>query len=158
MAPAGRPPKPSYLKILEGNPGRRPVNDKEPKPTPRRRTPADPAQLGEKGEKEWRRVAKLLTEMGIMADIDLTMLHMYCDAYDTWCFATKQLEEGMLVKTPKGYTQQSPYVGIKNRAYAVMHQVATDFGMTPAARTRIVVEPPADADEAFFFGGNAAGA
>lgn len=27
----GRPPKPTYLKVLEGNPGRRPINENEPK-------------------------------------------------------------------------------------------------------------------------------
>ena len=30
----GRPPKPTYLKVLEGNPGKRPLNENEPKPKP----------------------------------------------------------------------------------------------------------------------------
>jgi hypothetical protein len=30
----GRKPKPTYLKLLNGNPGKRPLNEQEPKPQP----------------------------------------------------------------------------------------------------------------------------
>ena len=32
MATRGRKPKPTALKVLEGNPGKRPLNDREPVP------------------------------------------------------------------------------------------------------------------------------
>ena len=32
MATRGRKPKPTALKLLEGNPGKRPLNDREPVP------------------------------------------------------------------------------------------------------------------------------
>jgi hypothetical protein len=28
----GRKPKPTFLKVLDGNPGKRPLNDQEPRP------------------------------------------------------------------------------------------------------------------------------
>ena len=38
----GRPPKPTNLRVLEGNPGTRPLDVNEPKPRIRKRAPAPP--------------------------------------------------------------------------------------------------------------------
>ena len=43
MAQRGRKPKPTALKMLEGNPGGRPLNTKEPKPEKKRSRAPKPA-------------------------------------------------------------------------------------------------------------------
>ena len=43
MATRGRKPKPTALKVLEGNPGKRPLNENEPKPE--RKAPECPSWL-----------------------------------------------------------------------------------------------------------------
>ena len=56
MATRGRKPKPTALKVLEGNPGKRPLNELEPKP--KKQAPSCPSWLEPEAKKEWRRMAK----------------------------------------------------------------------------------------------------
>ena len=50
-------PKPTKLKILEGNPGRRPLNESEP--LPQSIAPECPDWLLDEAKKEWNRLALL---------------------------------------------------------------------------------------------------
>ena len=42
-----------------------------------------------------------------------------------------------MVKSPTGYPMQSPYVSIANRQAEIMMRIASEFGFTPASRSRI---------------------
>jgi phage terminase small subunit len=42
-----------------------------------------------------------------------------------------------MVKSPSGYPIQSPYVAIANRQAELMMRIASEFGFTPASRSRI---------------------
>jgi phage terminase small subunit len=42
-----------------------------------------------------------------------------------------------LTKSPSGYPVQSPYVSIANRQTEIMMRIASEFGFTPASRSRI---------------------
>jgi tripartite-type tricarboxylate transporter receptor subunit TctC len=44
---------------------------------------------------------------------------------------------GAMVKSPSGYPVQSPYVSIANRQTEIMMRIASEFGFTPASRSRI---------------------
>ena len=55
----GRPPKPTALKLLHGNPGKRPISDREPKP-PKGETTC-PKHLDATAKTEWKRIGLLLT-------------------------------------------------------------------------------------------------
>ena len=46
------------------------------------------------------------------------------------------------------YPQQSPYVSIANRQAEIMMRIASEFGFTPASRSRIST-PPADEPNLF---------
>ena len=54
----GRKPLPSNVVRLRGNPGKRRLNDAEPRPAPK--VPACPSCLGDEARKEWKRLAKEL--------------------------------------------------------------------------------------------------
>ena len=56
MATRGRKPTPTAIRELEGNPGKRPLNTREPHPE--RKAPACPKWLEPEAKKEWRRLAK----------------------------------------------------------------------------------------------------
>ena len=58
MAARGRKPKPTALKVLEGNPGKRPLNDHEPIP-PKGELKC-PSWLLPEAKKEWKRLASSL--------------------------------------------------------------------------------------------------
>ena len=55
-------------------------------------------------------------------------------------YAGRRLPFDMLVifKTPSGYVQQVPQVSIAQQNLKIMQSFATEFGLTPACRARIV--------------------
>ena len=60
----GRKPKPTALKLLEGNPGKRRINGSEPKPPASR--PTCPAHLSPSAKAEWKRLAEALNRIGLL--------------------------------------------------------------------------------------------
>ena len=76
----GRRPKPTALKKLQGNPGRRPLNTAEPKPPRARAVPPCPPYLEGEARREWHRMAPMLSASGMMSLADATALAAYCQA------------------------------------------------------------------------------
>lgn len=132
----GRRPKPTRLKVLTGNPGKHPLNDREPEPEPA--IPDCPPELGPVAKREWDRLVGELGKLRILTNLDRAALGAYCGAYALWAEATEQIEKyGSMVKSPSGYPQQSPYLAIANRQTEIMMRIASEFGFTPASRSRI---------------------
>ncbi len=46
----------------------------------------------------------------------------------------------MLIKSPSGYAQQSPWLSIANKQLELMGRYMSELGLTPVARTRLVLE------------------
>jgi len=136
LATPGRKPKPTALKVLEGNPGKQKLNKHEPKP------PADnircPSWLLPEAKKEWKRLASALKAMGVLTEADLTAFAGYCQAYARWREAEEFItRHGSIFKTPSGYVQQVPQVSIAQQNLKIMQSFCTEFGLTPACRARI---------------------
>ena len=68
----GRKPKPSQLKLVTSNPGKRQVNRKEAKA--KAAIPAPPHHLTVDAVDEWNRVATELFHLGILSEIDRAAL------------------------------------------------------------------------------------
>ena len=140
-------PKPTHLKLLQGNPGKRPINDKEPQPEKKIRVPTAPQHLNAVAKKHWRKTAKQLHECGLLTGIDEIALSMYCDAYAKWVDAKDNIEKyGAVVKTKNGFPVQSPYFAIANKAFDQMKGMLTEFGMTPSSRSKVTVDKPGEGD------------
>jgi len=132
----GRRPKPSRLKVLTGNPGKRPLNMNEPVPNPT--VPECPPELGPVAQREWNRLVGELAALRLITNLDRAALAAYCAAYALWAEATEAIQKyGAMVKSPSGYPMQSPYVAIVNRQTEIMMRIASEFGFTPASRSRI---------------------
>ena len=139
----GRPPKPTHLKVLEGNPGKRPLNKKEPKPD--KAIPTCPTHLSKEAKVEWRRISKILFDLGLLTNVDRAALAMYCQTYGRWVQAEKQIKDNNLViKTKTGYPIQNPYISVSNQAMTKMRGFLAEFGMTPASRSRVATEEDED--------------
>jgi P27 family predicted phage terminase small subunit len=145
----GRKPKPTQLKLVTSNPGKRQVNRKEAKA--KAAIPAPPHHLTADAVEEWNRVATELFNLGILSEIDRAALAAYTQAYGRWVQAERaiakmaekdQLTGGLMIKTSNGNAVQNPLVGTANKAAADMMRYAAEFGMTPSARSRISAEPP----------------
>ena len=153
--PAGRRPKPTNILRFTGNPGKRPLNRREPQPVKPRRAPPAPAILGEKGKVEWRRMCKILLQMGLLSEADLTVLMAYCKCFEQWTEAVRDTETfGSVHLTSNGNMIQSPHVGIANTALSNMTRLAIEFGLTPASRSRVQVPGggKSSAGREYFFG------
>ena len=66
----GPPPKPTYLRILEGNPSKRPLNRNEPQPPPVE-TLDPPDYLGGHAATEWCRIVPGLSAMRLLTIADI---------------------------------------------------------------------------------------
>lgn len=143
----GRRPKPTALKEIQGNPGKRPLNKREPKP---KGTPTCPSHLDDEARKEWRRLSKELTSLGLLTSVDRSALAAYCSAYSAWVDAETFLAKyGKVIKSPSGYAMPNPYVSIRNQSLDQMRKFAIEFGLTPASRSRLQVEPQSQEPDPF---------
>jgi len=143
VAQRGRKPKPTAVKVLEGNPGKRSLNTGEPKPE--KKAPRCPAWLEDEAKKEWRRMAKQLEHLGILTEIDMAAFAGYCQAYARWKEAEEFItQHGTIVKTPSGYWQQVPQVSIAQTYLKIMNKFCEQFGLTPSARSRISTDSGED--------------
>lgn len=150
---SGQPRKPSAWRRAEGNRGKRAWNHKEPQPP--KDLPDCPAHLSLEARKEWFRLVDVLHDMGVITVVDRAVLAAYCQAYGRWVDAEVKLKETpLLIKTPSGYIQQSPWLSIANRQMELMGRYMAEIGLTPAARSRLVVsgktESPAKVDKVEF--------
>jgi P27 family predicted phage terminase small subunit len=146
----GRKPLPSNVVRLRGNPGKRRLNDVEPRPSPR--VPACPSCLGDEARKEWKRLARELAELGLLTALDRGLLAAYCQAHALWVEAVSSIARyGTMVKSPNGFPMQSPYVAVANKQVDIMVRIASEFGLTPSSRTRIRAgeQTPEDPFETF---------
>lgn len=160
---AGRKPKPTNLKLLMGNPGKRPLPKNEPKPIPL--APKCPTWLHKDAKKEWKRIAPQLERLGLLTRIDMAALAGYCESWAQYKIATEYLhqigttyiiwerdENGNLMYDENGrkimrHTQQWPQVSIANKALANVRALCSEFGLTPSARGRIQVPGLEDKDD-----------
>lgn len=140
--PRGRKPKPTRIKLLTGNPGKRPLNQNEPKPQIGPDMPSPPEHLDKEAQAEWYRLAPQLHRLGLLSNIDLTAFAAYCTAYSRWLDAEQAIrEKGVLLRAPSGYPMISPYLAIANTALKQIRAFLTEFGMTPSSRSRINIQP-----------------
>ena len=138
---SGRRPKPTAIRRLEGNRGKRAWNHGEPVPPDT--LPCCPEHLATVAKAEWRRVARTLHAMGVLTTIDRAALAAYCQSYARWVEAEERLKETPpLFKTPSGYVQQSPWLAIANKQLELMGRCMVELGMTPASRSRVATGDP----------------
>jgi P27 family predicted phage terminase small subunit len=145
--PGGRPAKPTRIKELQGNPGKRALNKSEP------RYSADgltcPRWLNAEAHKEWRRVVKLLLSQRVATAADRGALAAYCLSYARWQQAEAVLDEvGLTVDEPvldkKGElvghkVKPRPEVAIAQQYQRLMTAAAAHLGLDPSSRSKVSV-------------------
>ena len=78
----GRKPIPTAVKELRGNPGHRPLGDREPQP--KVGEPPMPSGLSRYAKQAWKRIVPILLDMGVLTVADGDALMLYCEAYASW--------------------------------------------------------------------------
>jgi P27 family predicted phage terminase small subunit len=88
--------------------------------------------------------------IGVLTEVDMAAFAAYCQSYARWKEAEEFItEHGTLVRTPSGYWQQVPQVSIAQTYMKQMGKFATEFGLTPASRSRLIADAgkPTPGDE-----------
>jgi P27 family predicted phage terminase small subunit len=145
----GRKPRPTVLKLIEGNPGKRSLNEREP--VPPAEIPECPEFLDTEARAEWERTSQVLADMGLLTLADRSALAAYCVAYSRWVQAEQQVARfGTIVKSPeKGFPMKSPYLTVADQALESMRKLMVEFGLTPSSRSRIRVPEGGKAADEF---------
>ncbi|ATR83050.1 phage terminase small subunit P27 family [Pseudomonas defluvii] len=154
---AGRRPTPTELKLVRGNPGKRPINKKEPLPA--KRIPSTPAHLTDEGQVAWGRLTVLLDRMGVLTEADGFALERLCDCYSE-ILALRELVDAN-GRTYETTSTQGELVIKANPAVAMLADAdrrfksyLVEFGLTPAARSKVQIKADDDQEDQFaeFFG------
>lgn len=141
----GRKPTPTALRLLRGNPGRRPINADEPKAAPK--LPPPPAELSDAAKREWRRTGRKLLAGRIITDLDTAAFAAYCSSYARWLEATALLAKSpVVIKNRHGDLVLNPLLRVVRESQDQYTRALAEFGMSPVSRTRVHAEQPAAVD------------
>lgn len=140
MGRRGPPKQPTALKIARGNPGKRPLNDREPKPPSG--IPDTPDGLTELAKAHWDRVVPALDQMGVLTRTDGIALETYCREWARWRSAHEKTEKMPMVplKDKSGEVigfVESPYSKLATKLAPILQKYEREFGLTPSSRADI---------------------
>lgn len=144
--PAGRPPKPTRLKELTGNPGGRPLNRSEPAYTG---DLVRPDWLTGYARQMWDELAPMLEDSGVASPADVPALAALCYAWDGFrCAVDVLAAEGQFTQGSMGQLVRHPAATAAEKSLEQFHKFAAKFGLTPSDRARLSVSPDAAPDAA----------
>lgn len=137
---AGRRPKPTALKLVTGNPGRRRLPKNEPKP--KRVIPSAPEHLSQRAVLAWGAMATKLDRLGVLTEVDGWALEQLCENYaeilelradiaKNGRFQTVDTQSGDEMERVRPAQKQ---LADAERRFRVM---MAEFGLTPSSRTRV---------------------
>ena len=134
---SGRKPKPTKTLKLQGN--YRPDRHLRIEPEPEFAIPDPPKCLRGLALEEWNRVVKLLAEVKMIAELDMTALAAYCMEWAKYVNTNNKLRvmRSVLTESTKGTKMAHPLLRVSDRALANMLRICEQFGMSPAARSRL---------------------
>lgn len=126
--------KPTELKILEGNPGHRHIDENEIKP--KKVLPRPPVWLGKEAKKEWKKMGQILYSYKLLTEMDITAFTNYCIYHGMHIEILKKISgmEDMTGTTEKGYKYILPNIILANKFEAITRFYLSKFGMTPSDR------------------------
>jgi len=162
MIPAmrGRKPKPISLQISEGDTRRRGRLKLSTKaiPQPAHGLPDCPRYLRGKARGAWNLWRAELEAMDLDAAVDAMTLAAACMNYATCVKAHLKIEQqGEVIEEPiiardsgkvlGSRIKKNPWVAIRADAHRLLLAFASEFGLAPAARTRLSVTAPRNTDQ-----------
>lgn len=118
-----------------------------------------PDWLDVEAKTHWDILSAELQQLDLLTNVDVGALAICCNAFSKFIKANQEIEKhGMLVTyTNKGGNKNivpNPYVAMSNKYSEVYKRYCTEFGLTPAARTRLatpkeVPKPPTEFERKF---------
>lgn len=142
----GRKPKPSYLRALDGNAGRRPENPDEPVPKEPLKGEEPPPWMNGTQAAGWR-YAMEHSPAGMLRSLDRSILSAWVVAEDLHRDAAERVGKlGTILKSKDGLPYQNPWLSVLNKQAQIMMKAAAELGFTPSSRSRVKVSNPKAGD------------
>jgi phage terminase small subunit len=152
---SGPSKKPTALRIIEGNRGKRAMNKQEPDPEYLEREQlAAPSNLDEAAAAVWNELAPEYQKARLIAKIDVRTFAMGCIAIADFYYATAKCSalKKELNALSDGADEKIQSLNGKIQFWSVQQSMAykqasaffDKFGGSPAARTRISLQPQMD--------------
>lgn len=148
-----RPSKPTALKLIAGNPGKRALNKQEPDPqyladmTP-------PQWLPKAAVLVWEEMAPQAAAAKVLTTIDVQAFAMGCVAVAEYRKAAARVDSDGSIKAKHERNEEgevvvvgehlNPWAGAQSMYFKQALAMFTQFGMTPRARTGIALQPQGD--------------
>jgi P27 family predicted phage terminase small subunit len=151
MAKAGRKPKPTGLRILEGTKSRRKTIEPTPPPgipTMPERLAVDPLAVA-----KWNDWMPVLSGMGVMTTADVEALATMCELFSASQACLLELRaSGPTIHTDLGGVKPNPAGSLYRSLIGQLASLMSEFGLTPSSRTKVSTtkEPVKDDLQAFF--------
>lgn len=145
MGKRGPAPTPAKLRVLRGNPGRRPIPDA---PEPTAGLPVVPDGMSDESKAVWERLIRDYGHTGVLTGVDGDALRVYCEAVVRYEYAAAMLEKsGPLVKGARsGELVKNPLHQVVRDNADLIRAFARELGFTPSARSALadVKQKPAE--------------
>jgi len=144
----GRRAKPTTLKVLQGNPGKRALNEEEPDYGAG--APPKPDWFDEYASEEWDVLTGILVPARVLTKGEIGVLVVACDAYSQLRQCQKFLMDAGAISydasSAQGGTNYRPYpeVAQRNQARRQYLSALAELGLTPSARTKVKRIPETD--------------
>lgn len=138
-----RPRKPSALKLIAGTDRADRRNGNEPEPLLLNDL-EPPPHLSERSAAVWRELAPTLRRNQVLTEMDALALELLCDSVADYRQARLERDGSLTTVSAKG-SQMLDQLLVAQQACAKRCEVLmSKFGMDPASRSRVMVNPQAD--------------
>jgi|SRR5579863_5363556 len=132
--------KPSKVKKVQGNAGKRKANTREPKPRPG--VPALPIGVTGEARREWDRIVPILEKMAVLTTADGPALAAYCKLHELKLKAEAAVAKyGIVIakvdEAGVSVLRKNPAVSIIESSSRLIRSFLQEFGLTPASRTKV---------------------
>jgi P27 family predicted phage terminase small subunit len=144
MGRRGPKPKPTRLRIIDGDRPDR-INESEPVAPRARRAPPTPPHLSDPEKAIWRRYAGLLHRAQVLTEFDLAVLELFCCEFAAWREATKLARAGLLIPGAEGSLIRNPARSMAAQAAQNVRALAGELALTPSARSQVTTRAPFEA-------------
>jgi P27 family predicted phage terminase small subunit len=125
------------------------INADEPKAVPG--DPVPPPGLDKVGRAAFTAVVEDLRALGCLSRTDSAAIGVYAHTFSRWTAANADIaENGMFVDCDNGNRAMTPAVRVARDTGETLRRLLCEFGMTPAARSRLKAPPGKTDDLASF--------
>jgi P27 family predicted phage terminase small subunit len=136
----GPAPKPTRLKAIAGNPGRRPLNNAEPEPQLIENLDS-PVELDALGQKFWDYYAKLLQRCRVLSEADIHALAAAAQWWSVYQRAMSGLNDGVTQHSEANGNVARPEVMVAKSAFSCCWNLMQSFGLNPGDRSKLRALP-----------------